>query len=169
MEAQLAIGTTLDRRILTGLSAAQAAPGPSKALARAATSAAASPVCARRMISSRIAARKQLGGICPAKAHRRQDGCGCGKRSPAGDALCPLPFSTIEKSLAPSRDFLAFLPLPPLLMPRQQPPPQPGHGGDQRVADNCNLDDAGEHAARVGEAGGLHHGAAEAVAEIGRA
>jgi len=51
-----------------------------------------------------------------------------------------------------------------LLMPPQQPPPPQRHGGHERVADDGDLDDAGEYAARVGEAGGLHHGAAEAVA-----
>ena len=38
------------------------------------------------------------------------------------------------------------------------------HRLDQDVADHRDLDDAGEHAARIGEARGVHHGAAEAIA-----
>jgi hypothetical protein len=46
-------------------------------------------------------------------------------------------------------------------MPPQQPPPYRRHPLDQHIPDHRDLDDAGEHAAAVGEAGGLYHGAAE--------
>jgi hypothetical protein len=47
------------------------------------------------------------------------------------------------------------------LMPREHTPPQRRHQLDEDVADHRDLDDAGEHAAGVGEARGLHHRGAE--------
>ncbi len=57
---------------------------------------------------------------------------------------------------------LTLRPAPP--MPREQPPPQRRHQLDDDVADRGDFDDAGEHAAGIGEARGLHHRGAEAVA-----
>src|SRR5262245_5829800 len=49
------------------------------------------------------------------------------------------------------------------LMPDQQPASYQCHGLDQYVADNGDLDDAGEYAGGIGKAGCRHHCATETV------
>ena len=132
IEAQLATGATQATRIFTG-----SALAPRR---RAAAEPATQPVdCAHRLILPDL---HGLAAYWPSLAARSAPIVGANGRSQ-------------RKSIGCRTDTLqAVARLGGFLVPDQQPPAQQRHGLDQAVADDGDLDDAGEHAGRIGEARG---------------
>src|ERR1700722_13768143 len=139
MEIQFATGATQATRIFTGSALAPPAPNASNAKLS-------SPIFAR-MISSQMPPGVSLAPLSPAWAVVGA------KRDPAQGYGLP------HRSRKPQRSVV----LGGLLVPRQEAAAHQRHGLDQHIADDGDLDDAGEHATGIGKARGAHHGAAEAV------